>query len=180
MTLLNYTDPIPLPAPLTSGTTIQSYTDPLGDVWVAKNGVNGGAWKRAQNVLHSVVYRNAAFNMATANTALSFDTVLRDPYGLWVSPFFTAPIPGLFRLMGQVAASATASGQWINVIVGPGASGVGTIMSSIAVTMIAKAESEVIYTAGAQNQVLAGALSTYAGVPGNGYTYAQFDYMGTG
>jgi hypothetical protein len=118
MTLLNYTDFVPTPAPVTSGSTIQSYTDPLGDVWVAKNGVYAGAWKRARDVLHPRVYRNAALTMPTASTVVPFDTVWLDTYGLWTpgssqTYSFVLPVPGIYQAWAQTGFSPTASGQWI-------------------------------------------------------------------
>src|SRR5215831_4318013 len=55
-----------LPAALAAGAAFQSFTDALGDVWVAQGGVNSGAWKRARDVLKSRVYRVATYNLPTA------------------------------------------------------------------------------------------------------------------
>jgi hypothetical protein len=116
MTLLNFTDPIPFPPPVTSGSTIQSYTDPLGDVWVAKNGVNGGNWYRARDVLFSKMYRNAAWTMTVSTwTVFPYDTVNRDNYGLWTATGWSIPIPGLWQASCTAFATSTAAAQNMGV-----------------------------------------------------------------
>jgi hypothetical protein len=86
-----------LPPPVTTGTTIQSFIDLYNELWVAKNGVYGGAWKKARDVLRASVYRVAAIPaVPTTNTVFPADTVLHDAYGLWTgSPtyVFTTPAP---------------------------------------------------------------------------------------
>jgi hypothetical protein len=116
MTLLNFTDPIPFPAggPLTSGQG--SFTDPTGDIWVAKAGVNGGNWRRARDVMHARYYRTAAFTLtASAWVNLTLDTLQYDDYGLYSTStgLFTPMITGFWRLTFIVGATPTASGQWI-------------------------------------------------------------------
>jgi hypothetical protein len=107
---------VTLPPPVTTGTTIQTYTDQLGDVWVAKNGVSGGAWKRARDVLYARIYRNAGFSMTIGQAAFPFDTAQDDPYGMFVAPNLKVPIPGLYRYTFLVAYSPTAAGQWCQFI----------------------------------------------------------------
>src|SRR5215469_12633795 len=41
-----------LPAPVTSG-GLQTFVDNVGDVWIAKPGVDGGTWNRPADVLHA-------------------------------------------------------------------------------------------------------------------------------
>jgi len=120
MAFLDYTNPIPLPAPLTSGTTVQSYTDPIGEVWVAKNGVNSGQWRKARDVLHCKLWRNAAFTLATSgNPILPMDTVNRDPYGMFNSGVggANAPIAGIYRIVVWYRYTATAAGQSANAFI---------------------------------------------------------------
>jgi hypothetical protein len=118
MTLLNYTYPIPLPAPVTSGSGIQSYTDPMGDVWVAANGVNSGNWKRARDALHCEYYRAAAWTTPTSLSAVAMDQVIEDFYGLYNANtgVFSVPVTGLYLLNFSVAATATAINQWLNCV----------------------------------------------------------------
>lgn len=100
MTTLDYTDPIPTPAPVTSGSGPQTFQDPLGDWWVAQNGVYGGQWRRARDVVISRVYRNAA--LTPSGTALfPYDAVDRDPYGFYntTSSLFTVPVAGWYRII---------------------------------------------------------------------------------
>jgi hypothetical protein len=102
-----------LPAPVTSGSGVQSFTDVLGDVWVAANGVSSGAWKRATNVLHGSYYRNAAWNAVTANALFTFDTLVADPYGLYSGGIVTLPIAGIWSLNVGLGSSGGAS-AWLN------------------------------------------------------------------
>jgi hypothetical protein len=122
MTILpTLVNPVPLPAPVTSGSGTQTYTDPIGDVWVAANGVNGGAWKRARDVLFCEYYRSAAFAF-TAGAWINFgyDTQVRDAYGMYIGSgagagTFTPPIPGVWRMTQGIAGAATATGQYVQV-----------------------------------------------------------------
>jgi hypothetical protein len=101
MTILpTLVNPVPLPAPIISGTGIQSYTDPMGDVWVAANGVNAGAWKRARDVLNTRVYRAAAWSISGSGFTAVFDTAQNDPYGLHnlSNGQFIVPVPGWYLL----------------------------------------------------------------------------------
>ena len=104
-----------LPAPVTSGTTIQSFTDVLGDVWVAKNGINSGAWARARDVLYARWARTAAYTMPTGTAIFPFDTNLRDVFGIYVgaSNWMVAPVSGLYDVKAQLSVTATATGQWL-------------------------------------------------------------------
>jgi hypothetical protein len=112
-----------MPAPVTSGSGIQSFTDVMGDVWVAANGVNGGAWKRARDVLFSRVYRNAAFTFVSGLNNCSFDTVARDLYSLFSGPGnynWVAPVAGVYDLSMSVGVLPTAAGQtWSARFYGP-------------------------------------------------------------
>lgn len=109
MTLLNYTDPIPFPAPVTTGTTIQSYTDPLGDVWVAKNGVRSGRWMRARDVLGARAYPTANLAVAvSANTTITLNGISYDLMGMVVAAnnSITVPIAGRYSIVGNICLSA--------------------------------------------------------------------------
>jgi hypothetical protein len=112
-----------LPAPITSGSGVQSFTDTLGDVWVAANGVNSGAWKRARDVLNGAYKRTATYN--TNTTAGVFSTLFydtpepgSDKYGLYTNAgggSALIPISGLWSVYESIAVTPTASGQWVHV-----------------------------------------------------------------
>jgi hypothetical protein len=97
-----------LPAPVTSGSGVQSFTDALGDVWVAVNGVYSGNWRRAKDVIRARVYRVAAFTAGAAGyTIVPYDTVSDDAFGGWTlgaNALYTCPIAGRY--------SASARGGW--------------------------------------------------------------------
>jgi hypothetical protein len=104
-----------MPPPVTTNTP-QSYTDPWGEVWVARSSMSGGAWSRARDVIHAVIYRNAAYTMPTANTIIPYDTVQIDNFGMYVgSPTygFTVPIPGWYWVQATCNGNANAVGQYI-------------------------------------------------------------------
>lgn len=112
MAFLDYTKPIPTPAPVTTGTTIQNYTDPLGDVWVAKNGVRGGNWYRARDVIYALYHRNATLTAVAATwTPFSFDGADSDAYAIVSNGIFTPPVPGLYELFQFLTFNPTATGQ---------------------------------------------------------------------
>lgn len=118
-----YVPAIPLPAPVTSGSGIQSYTDPYGDVWVAANGVNGGAWRRARDVLYGRVGRTAAYNyVQNTPTAIPWTTPAQhDTYGMYTvaQNGFTVPVAGLWTVHAQLCITFTAVGQFLGLYVGP-------------------------------------------------------------
>lgn len=181
-----YADYAPTPAPLTSGSTIQSFVDPQGDVWVALNGVRGGNWYRAINVLHSRWYRNAALTLPTGSIqAISLDTAASDPYTLYNGSVFTAPVAGLYLCGIQILATATASAQRIGgymyttAVAGNYCVGAQTYTASAAPIGL-YAAGPVVLAAG--QTVATQAITTPALAANTGYnnTYAHFDYIGTG
>jgi hypothetical protein len=109
MTLQDYANWVPLPAPVTTGTTLQTFIDPVGDVWVAMNGVNNGNWARARSVLYCRVFRNAAYTSPAVNSAFIYDTVGDDVYGMWASPNIVAPIRGNWMVGASIEIVPTAT-----------------------------------------------------------------------
>jgi hypothetical protein len=106
-----------LPAPVTTGTTTQTYQDPTGQWWVAKAGVNGGQWRRATQVLHARWYRAAAWTAAaSAWVNTTCDTMSYDDYGMYTTAgtgTFTPPCTGMWRLTYSAGVTGTAAGQWV-------------------------------------------------------------------
>src|SRR5215831_3111986 len=105
MAFLNYTDFVPTPAPLAAGAALQSYTDPTGEVWVAKGGVNSGQWRKAKDVLKARAYRVATYNLPTAaNTVMVYDTTNRDDYSLYniTNGTISFPVTGWYRIHAQI------------------------------------------------------------------------------
>jgi hypothetical protein len=177
-----------IPAPVSSGATIVSFTDVNGDIWVAKNGVNGGAYRRARDVLVSVLFRSAAFSTTTTALALGFDTVLTDDYGIGTgSPtVWTAPVAGFYKVKSNLAAFSSAVGESLSVAVQKGAqiltnnqtqSGNATDRFDADVEMLTKC------AAGDQLRVLISSSATLSGIPaglGAAPTIATVQYEGTG
>jgi hypothetical protein len=107
------------PAPLAAGAGFTSYTDPAGDVWVAKGGVNGGAWRRARDVLNGKVARGAVYSIPVNSSpvAIPFDTVVKDPFAMWTagSLRWTIPLTGRYASNVLAYAQATATAQLVAV-----------------------------------------------------------------
>jgi hypothetical protein len=188
MTLLDYANWVPLPAPVTSGSGIQTFIDPCGDVWVAANGVNSGAWRRARDVLHARYYRNAAWTCsAGAWISINMDTASFDDYGLYSTStgLFTPPLTGFWRLTFQASATATATGQWFQPGIWETSPGV-TAADVLAHTSVAYAIRAVVTTA----RRITTLTDTYysrvacsaalAGQVGSNTTFFEMDYVGTG
>jgi hypothetical protein len=100
-----------LPAPVTSGSGVQSFTDVLGDVWVAQNGVAGGAWKRARDVLHGFYHRAGAWTAPTAWANFVYDTLDSDPYVMYNTStgVFTPPVAGMWQIRMFLTVSPSAA-----------------------------------------------------------------------
>jgi hypothetical protein len=182
-----YAIPDSLPPPVISGTTVQSFTDVWGDVWIAKNGVYGGAWKRARDTLYGKWYRNAAFTLPAGQAAVPLDSTTRDPYSMYTNPAGSAaypPISGLYDILWQVTANATASGQWVQprffingMLMGVSqsyASSVNAFSSVISQQFVLHVGDYIQFYDNASTALAAG-----VGAPGY-WTYATVEYYGTG
>jgi hypothetical protein len=172
-----------LPPPVLSGTGIQSWTDDNNDVWVAKNGVYGGAWRKARDVLHSRWYRNGAWSWPTAATVLTYDQPSYDPYSLYASARFTAPIGGLYYLRALAGYSATASGQWAATY--PQLNGATMLASSQGWStgvggILIPAADLLKLNAGDTIQIQVRASNAIAGLTSQQYTSLTVQYLGTG
>lgn len=117
MTIQNYALIDNLPPPVTSGTTIQSFTDVMtGEVWVAKNGVQSGNWRKARDVLHSLCYRSTSVAMPTASAILQFDSARNDTWGLYVGSTnfgFAVPLSGWYRAYAALEVTVAVAGTYI-------------------------------------------------------------------
>jgi hypothetical protein len=115
-------DPLPASAP------ISFHTDSTGEVWVAKGGLYGGAWRRARDVLTARVCRQTAMSMGTGGYgSWPFDTTVYDEFGLYdVAQWaYRLPIAGRWRLEANLGAPGGAgqyAGHRIVTSTAPGAS----------------------------------------------------------
>jgi hypothetical protein len=103
----------PAGEPATTSANLITKPDLTGQLWVAKGGVNGGAWRKAGDALKARVYRSAAVSPGAVNAfnAMPFDTVSYDAYGLMAlsSTPFTCPLAGVWELRGASAMFPLAS-----------------------------------------------------------------------
>jgi hypothetical protein len=173
--------------PVTTGATTQSFTDQHGVTWVARNGVNGGAWRRARDVLTSVMGRNAAWTTAVAVAAFGFDMVIRDPYVMAAGAptTWTVPVAGLYRFRANLACTATATGQFLTTALRQNAQTFtnSQAMASGAQRIDIASEMLVLCAAGDTFQVMQSASVALAGsAAAFGVTpcIASLNYEGTG
>jgi hypothetical protein len=102
--------------PPTTSNVVVSRVDHDGEVWVARAGVNGGAWRRARDVLHCSHRRVAALNLSAGSAALfSHETAVHDAYGLYApaGSALVVPVGGVWRFDQIIVATATAANQWV-------------------------------------------------------------------
>jgi hypothetical protein len=180
------TTPTFLPPPVTTGTTIQTYTDPnTGDIFIAKNGVHSGAWKRPRDVLHANGSRAAAFTFGSPTTPIPLDTINLDPMGMWNGSAFVAPITGLYLLSGGISVSCAPTGNvYLNVLLNgtPNTatvmtnSGSGSYTNPLHITVILHMNTGDLYQIAGAAAPAAGAGQLFGGAP---YNYANIDYLGT-
>ena len=163
---------------------IASMVDASGEVWVAKAGVNGGAWKRARDVLHSWVYRTAPFSIpAGSSPLLGMDTVRNDDYGLYstIGGAYVLPVGGWWHVECHLAGGA-AAGNWLQSLIVSSINGVlsyGMCHTSSGVWNMATASLSARFVAG---DVISFQMSCSNGQPGNPgqqATYGTADYMGS-
>jgi hypothetical protein len=102
----------PAGEPPTTSASLVTRTDTLGEVWIAKSGVNSGLWRKARDVLSARLWRNAAFSITAGDVGFSFDNISYDAFAMYSAGVFTVPIAGLYRMSGVLAANGTAAGQW--------------------------------------------------------------------
>jgi hypothetical protein len=174
-----------LPAPITSGSGINSYTDPTGEVFVAQNGVNNGVWKRARDVLKTRVYRVTAYNLPVSTATMVYDAVNKDDYGLYNTSTgaYTVPITGWYRFHGQIQAGSQAAGSYlqINILVaGTTFAQDTTYYYGTGVYMVARAHDLLYFPAGQTVVFQVRASTAAASAVGNLTDYATFDYVGSG
>jgi hypothetical protein len=168
--------------PATASVGTLARPDTAGEIWVAKAGVNGGAWRKARDVLAAHWSRNAAFAVG-ATAAIVYDTNQRDPYGLYSSAVgFTAPIAGWYDLFIAVGAASTAAGQLLTgrVNINGTLTLAGQAQSGAANTMHCVAGGAYYLNAG--DVVQPAASSPTAGLVGatGAFTYGSFAYRGNG
>jgi hypothetical protein len=188
MTFPEFANWVPLPAPVTTGTAVQTFTDPTGDVWVAKNGVNSGAWKKARDALHVSYRRVAAFNVPTTTGAIGMDTVENDPFGLYnpATGICTVPVAGMWAARFTIVASPTASGQFLQATLavtgGSAVPAYAPVQSSSTVGLTAHVFATRLLPVGGTFTTQGNASVVMVGAVGTSGAYCGFtaDYLGTG
>lgn len=189
MTIQTYAVVDNLPAPVTSGTGIQSWTDAMsGEVWVAKVGVIGGAWKKARDVLHGILHRSTAIPMvASPGAIIPYDVVDQDAYGMSVgSPNYgyVVPLPGWYRAYATIVVGVSATNTFIqgqiqqnNSVDWSSDNWFITVASGNltwrSMCLMYLAASDIVNVKASQQQL-------YSYVVGATYTRFEIDYLGTG
>lgn len=176
-----------MPAPVTSGSGIQTFTDVLSDVWIAANGVNSGAWKRARDVLHSRVYINTATNITTTAALLTFGSVSRDPYALYnvSTGVFTAPVTALYVATVCIKYTTAAPGDYVTVNFQVNGTTVSTRTDVTAIKPPTPPQSAFLtdrcyMNAGDTFRIVAQANNTFAVTTGATNSFLDIDFFGQG
>lgn len=172
---------------LGAGAPLQYMTDSDGRMWVAKGGVNGGAWRLATDVLHARWWRNTAWNYPAGSSALPMDTMTYDAYTLLPGgASFTPPVPGIWRMRlqlgGQVA--TTPVPNWFQAFItqSGGNLAVGSMnvaMATSQVTTIADYTGRAVAGAAPWTPASAGGGGT-SGIVGVAQSFVTIDYLGNG
>jgi len=169
---------------LAAGDPFTSFTDPWGEVWVAKGGVLNGAWHKARDVLHSSATRNAAYNITTSPTHLALDGIISDPFGIYSSGW-TLPLAGMWQIGGYISINAPASsGFQIEVYINSGLmAAFGGAVTGIAYGGLRIGCGTIIrkFNAGDILQIFTFGSAAAAGIYTSSLSTAfQMDYVGTG
>jgi|SRR5215471_3238614 len=173
-----------LPPPVTTG-GFQTFTDNLGQIWVAKPGVDSGNWNRPSDVIHARIQRNAATSVLTTLTTMQFDTAVRDPFGMYGSSGINVPLSGWYDITTQIMVQATGTGQWLNVTIFANTAGVtiANTNASFAQSGSGQLNAQATINAWVASteffQVRTQALTTLAVTTGLS-TYMSADYIGSG
>jgi hypothetical protein len=174
-----------LPAPVTTGTTIQSFTDVWGEVWVALNGVRGGTWSKARDALHCKIYRIAAWTSSSSATILGLDTVMYDTYGMKAADNtgIFLPVAGMYRFSFSAAVTSTGAGQWISItaLVNASAAGYSNNQSgqTASNTLQTLGSDLARANAGDELKLQVATLAAYTGITGQMINLSA-SYVGTG
>jgi hypothetical protein len=175
-----------LPPAVITGTAVHAWTDDNGDVWVAKNGVYGGAWRKARDVLTGWWCRNGAYNFPVSATLMVFDHVIRDVYGLYNTGtgLFTCPVAGWYLVGGKLAFNANAAAQSTAVelyINGGLLEFIGGVTSANAAGYHVPLTPAAVYgNAGDTIGIYLSCPSNVVGLTGAQQAFATISYTGTG
>jgi len=179
--------------PAVSSGGLQSYTDPIGDLWVAMPGVYGGTWQRASNVLLCRNYRVAAFTVTPAAQALIMDTIAYDNYNMLdnTTGHLNFIIPGIYLIYAHVNAVPVLVGDTVRLDIlhngavnqsltaaqGSTSGGGGPNLTSHAVLQVNSNGGSDYYTFQTANPGV-GASASLTGTPNYWHTYMTCAYMG--
>jgi hypothetical protein len=93
--------------PPPTGPGLASWTDATGEVWVARAGVNGGAWRRARDVLRARKYRTTGITAGTTNAfnPVPWETTAYDDYAIMTNATeaLICPVAGWWDLRAACA-----------------------------------------------------------------------------
>jgi hypothetical protein len=105
-----------LPPAVGAAAPLTAFTDTSGELWIAKGGVYGGAYRRARDTLRTRVYSGTQSTTANTWTSLNMVNTDLDPYGVWgQASGYTCPVAGHYDVGLSLQVSATAAAQTVTL-----------------------------------------------------------------
>jgi hypothetical protein len=138
-----------------------------------------------RDVLEARVYRNAAFTFSGGQVTLPFDSVSRDPWGMWqmANSAFVIPVAGLYLVTVHVTTAPATNTQWLNIILtqNGGTVALTSGTNAIAAGYIVNIITDLVPCAVGDSLVVQGQpQSSSPIVPASYQTYFAIAYYGTG
>jgi hypothetical protein len=169
-----------------------AYTLDTQTAWLRRSGAWIALYPPAVSLRdtgHARVYRNAAFT-ATAGATFLFDTVDRDPLGLYSASTGKFTIPagggGWWLLQSHYEVAPTAANQWCQIIGQKNGANYGQGVQAFSNSTLAPwlnphLSISIFCAVGDTVNVYKGAsVATLTGTTGSFASWATFDYLGTG
>jgi hypothetical protein len=95
--------------PLGAGAAFSVLSDTSGEMWIAKGGVFGGAWRRAKDTLYAKAPQGAV--TLSGSTPIPMGAATTDPYGCFSAAGFTCPMAGQYLALMNLQVTGLGAGS---------------------------------------------------------------------